>query len=174
MRAELRDVPFEELEKQWGGMLRRFALWRISGYEYDDLYQEMRLVLHKAQQSYDPTRGAAFITYLWRACLNKVGKLRHQTGAQKRVPQDSLVPLCLGDHAYDQVYCSACRELPSTINDTEVFDLLEGTSAEARRIAELSLYGETTRSEWLRRGMTPQQIKRGVSELKELLQGGAR
>lgn len=172
MVAEVSEISFEELEKQWGGMLRRFASWRIDGYDYDDLYQELRIVLYNAQRSYDATKGAAFITYLWRSCLNKVGKIRHQSAAQKRIPRDRLVSLCTDNHPYDQEHCPTCHVLPQTTNDTEVFDLLEGTSPEARRIAELSLYGETTRSEWLNRGMTPQQIKKGVKELRELMQGG--
>ena len=168
----MRATSFEELEHQWRGMLRRFASWRIPGYEYEDLHQELCVVLYNAQRSYDPNKGAAFITYLYRACLNKVRKLRHQSGALKRIPQDMVVPLCAGDHLNGYSYCATCTELPQVVDNLEVFELLEGVSPEARRVAELSLYGDTSREKWIERGMTPQEIKKGVEELKELLRGG--
>ena len=173
MDVEIRTVSYERLERQWSGMLRRFASWRIDGYDYDDLYQELRIVLYNAQRSYDPAKGAAFITYLWRACLNKVGKLRYQVAAQKRIPRGMLTPLCLGEHAHDMLaYCSTCHELPYVYDDVEVFELLEGASEEARKVATLALRGETTRAAWLKRGMTPRAIRKGVNDLKSILRGG--
>jgi DNA-directed RNA polymerase specialized sigma24 family protein len=167
-------MPYEELETQWAPMLHRFARWNIPGKDYDDLLQEMRIVLFKSQQTYDPKKGAKFITFLWRGCLNRIRKIRHQAiGTLKAIPQDKLVGLCDGDHApTESPYCPWCKRLPITEDDVEVFELLEGAPREAQWLAGLVLYGESNRWEWKRRGMTDEQIESGTEALKQFMQRG--
>ena len=168
--TDVKTLSYEELEKKFGGILRTFASWRIVDQTYEDLYQELRLVLWNAQRAYRPGGKAAFQTYLYRACVNKVGKLLHKTRAQKRVPKDLLVTLCDGHVGEPSGYCAVCHELPTTELDTEIFDLLMNASLEAQQLAGLVLYGDTTRDSWLRRGLTNGQIKKGINDLKEVLQ----
>lgn len=168
------QMSYEELEQQWGGMLHRFT-WDIDGMDRNDVLQELRIVLMLAQKQYDPTRGCAFSTYLWRSCLNKVGKLRHQVrNVKKRVPARMVVSLCEGDHGGtdDSSCCSTCLELPRCIDNVEILELLTGAAKEVRVLAGLILRGERTRRSWKQRGLTSEQIKRGVNGLKSLLKGG--
>lgn len=167
-------MSYEDLEAQWAPMLHRFARWNIPGKDYDDLYQEMRIVLFKSQQTYDPAKGAKFITFLWRGCLNKIRKIRHQAiGVQKAVPEGMLDRLCDGDHGpHEHGYCLWCQQLPSVEDDNEVFELLTGAPREAQWLAGLIFYGESHRWEWRRRGMTDKQIESGTEALKQFMQRG--
>lgn len=168
---KIQSLSYEELEKKYGGLLRMFASWRITDQMPEDLYQELRLVLWKAQQAYRSSKGAAFSTYLYRACLNKVGKLRDKTFAQKRVPAKARVPLCSEQHELaESSYCSMCFELPSVELDTEVIDLLAAASTEAKKVARLVLH-DVKRSAWLEKShLTQDQLKKGISDLKQVLQ----
>ncbi|KKL12933.1 hypothetical protein LCGC14_2530800 [marine sediment metagenome] len=168
------EMPYQELETQWLGMLRRFT-WNIDGMEREDVLQELRIVLMLAQKKYDPTLGYAFSTYLWRACLNRVGKLLHQTReVKRRVPVRLIFPLCDGEHGGEdrRGYCSTCLGLPKYNDDVEIMELLSNVSQESLMIAGLILRGESTRQSWELRGMNPEQIKEGVAGLKALLKGG--
>jgi RNA polymerase sigma factor (sigma-70 family) len=169
----VKSLSYEELERQWSGMLHRFATWRVPSYDYADVYQELRIVLWKAQQSYNPRRGVAFTTFLYRACVNKVGKLLDHTRARKRVPTDMQLQLCDDQHQ-ERRWCTVCKELPSTVMSTEAFDLLSMSSPEEQQLAGLVLYGYTRRSEWVRLGLTEEQIKRGIIDLKRVMKRRAR
>lgn len=170
---KIKDVPYADLEKQWSGMLHRF-LWRIEGLDPEDILQELRIVLMKAQQKYDPTKGVAFSTYLYRACKNRVGKLRHQAlNVKKRVPPSQQIVFCTNEHVDDVTgglkWCSTCRQLPNVIDNTEVFELLLDASENTKKVANQILLGYRTRRTWEENGMTPEQIKDGVRELRTLL-----
>lgn len=168
-----KQMSYEALEKQWGGMLRRF-IWNIPGMDREDVLQELRIVLMLAQQRYDPDRGCAFSTYLWRACVNKVGKLLYKTKeVKKRIPAWMIISLCEGDHSTSEsTYCPSCLELPWYLDDVEVLDLMTGESQEVQMLAGLILRGESTRKSWEQRGLSSSQIKQGVTGLKDLLKGG--
>ena len=167
------QMPYAELETQWLGMLRRFT-WDIDGMDKEDVLQELRIVLMMAQKKFDPTLGYAFSTYLWRACLNKVGKLLHQSkGVKRRIPARMIIPLCEGDHTGEaRGYCSTCLGLPTYHDNTEVMELLSGAPQEVLKLAWLILRGDATKRTWEQKGMTPQQIKVGITGLKGLLRGG--
>jgi len=167
------EMSYPELETQWLGMLRRFT-WNIDGMDSEDVLQELRIVLMLAQKKYDPTLGYAFSTYLWRACLNRVGKLLYQTReVKRRVPVRLIFPLCEGEHGGEdrKGYCSTCLGLPSYHDDMEIMELLSDAPQEVLMVAGLVLRGEDTRRSWELRGMTPEQIKTGVAGLKDLLKG---
>jgi hypothetical protein len=171
--VQIKDVPYEDLEKQWAGMLHRFV-WRIEGIDPEDILQELRVVLMNAQQRFDPAKGVAFSTYLWRACKNRVGKLRHQTlNVKKRIPPTQQVVFCDMEHSdtmYTEIrYCSICRQLPVEIDSTEMFDLLFGTSKDVRVLANLIVGGYRTRKTWEEYGLTSEQIKSGMAGLRTLL-----
>lgn len=164
----VKSMSYIELEEQWGGMLHKFAQWKVPGLEYDDVKQELRIVLYKAQQKYNSKFNASFTTYIYRAFLNKVRKLEDRTNALKRIPMNSLLPLC--DSGHDEgVWCLTCTYPPMAYDDTELLDLLGHASPEAQQIAVMSLRGETTRSAWTESGLSNEQIKTGLKELKGLI-----
>ncbi len=63
--------------EQWEPLVNKMA-WKIPvvGMDVEDVCQELRIVIHKAHEKYDPNRGASFKTYLYRAMLNRLLKLR--------------------------------------------------------------------------------------------------
>ena len=94
---------FEDLERQWAPLLRKFARWRIPGMEQSDIMQEMRIVLFNARRSYDDSKNAKFSTFLYTSCLNTALKLFYRAGegAKPRkgtIPRSLVDPLCPGDH----------------------------------------------------------------------------
>lgn len=165
----VKDLSYIELENQWGGMLHKFSQWRVPGMEYDDVKQELRIVLYKAQQKYNSRKPAAsFTTYIYRAFLNKVRKLEDRTTALKRIPTNNLLPLC--DSSHDEgAWCLTCTYPPMAYDNTELLDLLGHASPEAQQIAVMSLRGETSRTSWIESGLSNEQIKVGLKELKGLI-----
>ncbi len=163
--SSIKATPFKELEEQWEGMLHKFAQWN-TGMEREDLYQELRLLLFRAQQLFNPSAGAAFSTYLYNGCLNKVRKLEAQVKRVKsRVPPEALSPICMDDECLGR-----CAHVQlSLTDDVEVLEIVAHASFEARWIAALVMRGEGRRRDWAEFGMTPEQIKSGVKELKGLL-----
>ncbi len=172
------DFEYEALERQWTPMLRKFASWQIPGMDYADIMQEMKVVLVKAQQRYDSGKKAKFITFLYTSCLNTALKLLYKAG-KGRYPRKSTVPpslvdsLCNGDHG-DGVHCLLCASQQdlSMNDDLSMINLLSNASREARTIAGLVLYGNTSRRSWTDAGLTRRQIIDGTNELKVLLKGG--
>ena len=162
----VKDIPFEKFEAQWEGMLFKFARWN-TGMEQEDVYQELRILLFRAQGLFDPSKGAAFSTYLYNGCLNKVRNLEGRVkNIRSRIPPAMVSPLCTDEVCLG--YSCAHVELETT-DDVEALELLSDASLEARWIAALVLRGETRRRDWTEFGMTPEQIKVGVKELKGLL-----
>ncbi len=174
----MNDFEYEALERQWAPLLRRFASWRIPGMDYDDIMQEMRIVLLKARQGYDEGKHTKFITFLYTSCLNTALKLFYKAGEgahprKSTVPQSVVDPLCGGDHGDGEAcpWCARQRDLYAR-DDLNMIDLLSNASPEAKAIAGLIIGGNTSRRAWSDAGMTRRQITDGANELKALLKGG--
>ena len=153
------DLTYEALETQWMPLLRMFARWRI-GMEHEDLLQELRIILFNAQGKYDPGRGVAFKTYLFRALLNRALKLRQQVNAVKaRVPPGMLVSL---------------DDVPEPVAEDEM-GLLEALSGiqhgGVRELATLIVRGENTPTMRKLRGLTPRKTRAAMRSLEALLKG---
>ncbi len=171
-------TDYKRLEEQWSSLLRKFASWRIPGMDYDDVMQEMRVVLFNADRNYDPGKNAKFITFLYTSCLNTALKLLYKAGGGSKprkatVPQSITDPLCDGDHG-DSIACSWCAAQQNlmAVDDMSMVDLLSNASAEAQTIAGLVLSGNGSRRAWSDFGLTRMQITSGTRELKTLLKGG--
>lgn len=151
------DFAYEALEKQWMPLLRMFANWRI-GMESEDLLQELRIILFNAQGKYDPDRGVAFKTYLFRALLNRVLKLRQQINAVKaRVPPGMHVPL---DGAPE----------PAAEDEVGLLEVLSGIQHDGvRELATLIVRGENTPTTRKLRGLAPRETRAAMRSLKALL-----
>ena len=148
------QVPFERLEELWRPLLSKFAGWNI-GLPREDLYQELLLVLWRAQTGYSPDKGASFQTYLYTALLNKVGTLNHRlNGTKSRVPTSFLVPLCDGLHSREE-RCGICGVATAT-DDVSAIDALSALRTKDLH-AVMRAYAERK----------PDQIKKARSILKK-------
>lgn len=69
----------QDLITQWTPkiykMLQRYPVY---GHEYEDLVQELKMVILRCDKKFDAGRGASFHTYLHRALLNKILQLRNR------------------------------------------------------------------------------------------------
>jgi RNA polymerase sigma factor (sigma-70 family) len=158
-------MGYNELEEQWRPLIHKFsAKYTIPGYDPEDLEQELRIVLHKADQLFDPNKGTKFITYLYTAFNARLSKLyRDLQGRQKNVPANmvSYIP-----DGYDFLY----KEEP----DYDDIDLFTGLSFPASQIGSMVLEGKETWVEWKAAGMTGEEIRTGLVELRSALKGGLR
>jgi RNA polymerase sigma factor (sigma-70 family) len=156
-------MEYNELEKQWAPLIHKFSYkYIIPGYDAEDLAQELRLVLHRADKLFDPNKGTKFITYLYAAFNAKLITIhRNVQGRQKHVPAKmvSYIP-----EGIDFIH----KEEPNYEN----IDLFTGLSFEATRLSELVLSGKEEYEEWLDAGMTKKNIRTGLIELQEALRGG--
>jgi len=153
-KVQIGRVPFEQLEERWRPLLSKFASWNI-GMPREDLYQELLLVLWKAQQGYSPDKKASFQTYLYTALFNKVGTLNHRLNDTKsRIPTSSLIPLCDGFHSSEE-RCGICGSAQAT-DDVSAINVL---SVLDRKNLHAVMRAYTERK--------PDQIKKARSILKK-------
>ncbi len=169
---------YEALEQTWTPLLHKIARWGVPGLEIDDVLQELRLTLLSTQQRYDSTKGATFMTYLYRACKNKVLKLRKEANAKGRVPVHQQVRLMAAAPGADfqEGGCPdrGCRDSHYQVADPgqssgDETDLLVGLSPATRRLAELIIQNETKRADWIYYGLSTIQINAGLAELRVAL-----
>ncbi len=156
-------MEYNELEKQWTPLINKFSIsYNFPGYDTEDVAQELRIVLHRVNQLYDPDKGTKFITYLYNAFNARVRKLNRDTqGRKKNIPKNIISYL----HDRNNIQLS---EEP----DYDDIDLFAGLSLEASQISALVLDGKEKRKDWLASGMSKENIKTGLNELKQALKGG--
>jgi len=171
-------IDFRALETQWTPLLRKFASWRIPGMEYEDIMQEMRIVLFNVQRNYDQTKNTKFLTFLYASFLNTALKLLYKSGEgckprKGTIPQGIINPLCDGKHD-EGVGCSWCmaQQSMSVVDDVSMIDLLSHASYEAQAIAGFIIRGDTNKKGWTNFGLTGGQIISGTRELRKLLKEG--
>lgn len=150
----------------WRPLLERFCSYteRMPGfnsnvYTREDVLQELRIRLQRAQEKYDPSKGVKFVTYLWKTCFNRIEQLyRKQNGTRSRVPQGLICYFPYDDFGL------------RVFDDHSAVDLLYGAPAEVHKLAQLILAGAEDREEWKKHGLTDGQIEQGVAGLKDLLE----
>ncbi|MEK0326872.1 MAG: sigma factor, partial [Nitrosopumilus sp.] len=87
-----KNDSFEILDKKYKPLMHKFNNhYKIPGYETDDIIQELRLSLLRAQQLYNPTREVSFMTYLYKAFDYKMKLLyRNVQGRKKDIPVNRI------------------------------------------------------------------------------------
>ena len=157
-------MSFTGLEAQWKPLINKFSYkYVIPGQDAEDIAQELRVVLLKAQRTYDPDKGIKFITYLYKMFDSRIKNIWRDTqGRKKHVPHGLISPL-------DSVYYS--RDKGYNL-EKDNMELLAGLSANASSIASSILEGNTRRKDWLAAGMTKDEVKSGLSDLRLALKGG--
>ena len=156
------ELSYDELEGQWQRMLHKFsAKYVIPGYDREDVLQELRMTLVRAQELYNPDKGTKFITYLYGAFDSKCKQLyRDVQGRQKHVPAN-MMNVGLDDNHHR-----------ATKDDYENVDILTGLSPSAVRMSILILEGKAKRKDWLAAGMTKDEVRMAKKELALALEEG--
>jgi len=92
----------------------RNSYYVVPDFAPEDMEQELLAVLWFVVQSYDPTKGALFNSYMQQCFRNKISTLRRETRAQKRTAEIVSLDVEAVQNAID-----ARRTLPSA-EDTAV------------------------------------------------------
>lgn len=69
------EKPFQTLLDQARGLVERLAYVSLTGYDREDVLQEIRLTVYRCWKTYDPTRGASFyhlVTLAWNRRLARL------------------------------------------------------------------------------------------------------
>ena len=189
---DIRLIPYEELEKTWTPLLAMFSRMRVGGFmEREDLLQELRIVLYKCQQNYNPALGVSFKTFLFQACHNAIATLRAFHGRTVRIPPMPVILLSKIqmevtknyndiDIRERPVHITPFREVPETdttvetilrkFKDEELLNELALQSPEARVIADYVISGRVYMKEWT--NLSPKDRKEGREFLQNFLRGG--
>ena len=76
---DVKGSSFESLDNKFKPLMHSFDnKYKVPGYDTDDVIQELRLSLLRAQQLYNPDRKVSFMTYLYTAFNFKM-KLLYRT-----------------------------------------------------------------------------------------------
>ena len=156
---------FEILDKKYKPLMHKFNNhYKIPGYETDDIIQELRLSLLRAQQLYNPTREVSFMTYLYKAFDYKMKLLyRNVQGRKKDIPVNRISYIH-EEHVME----------PSVIDDNlDTAEILAGLGKEARKLSEQILEGNINHKGWLAAGLSREEIEHGKAELIIALTDGA-
>ena len=80
----MKPVVYDEEEAEealikYEDIIRRLSyIFKVEGYDHDDLEQEFRMVLLGCMSKFDKSRDVTFNTYLTRSCENRVKRLRRK------------------------------------------------------------------------------------------------
>ena len=138
--------------------------YRIPGYDTDDIIQELRLSLLRAQQLFNPDRKVSFMTYLYTAFDFKM-KLLYRTvqGRKKDIPVNRI----------SYIYEENIIEPHMIDKNLDTVELLAGLGKEARKLSEQILRGNVNKKSWLAAGLSEEEIEHGTQELIIALTDGA-
>ncbi|MGN0522936.1 MAG: sigma-70 family RNA polymerase sigma factor [Eubacterium sp.] len=139
--------------------------------EKDDLVQEGLIGLLAAINSYNPEKGAKFVTYASRCIDNSVQTALRKFSRLKDIPQSSLVAL---DESYmeSMVGLSAedeylAKESVSTLTDV----LYEGLSRFENEVLRLHIVGCSYNEIADRLGKNPKAIDNAIQRIRKKLNG---
>lgn len=158
-----KELSFDFLDNKYKPLMHKFAnKYSIPGYDIDDIIQELRMSMMKAQEMYDPNKGAAFGTYLQKTFDSKMKSIWiREQGRKKNIPAKKIISIAL------------IVEKP-IINQNELDDIemLTGLSKEATILSKEILKGNTSNISWLATGLTQREIRLGKQEILDAITGG--
>ena len=59
------NAEYGTLEAQWEPLMRKFAGWSVPNMDFEDIMQEMRIVLIKSQRRFNKSKNTKFITFFY-------------------------------------------------------------------------------------------------------------
>ena len=162
---DVKGSSFESLDNKFKPLMHSFDnKYKVPGYDTDDVIQELRLSLLRAQQLYNPDRKVSFMTYLYTAFNFKM-KLLYRTvqGRKKDIPVNRIS------------YIHEENIIEPFIVDVnlDTVELLAGLGKEAKELSEQILKGNADKKGWLAAGLSEEEIEHGTQELIIALTDGA-
>lgn len=181
----MNDAEYAELETQWEPLMRKFASWSVPNMDYEDIMQEMRIVLFKSQRRFDKSKNTKLITFFYMVFLNRVLGLLRDSGSgskpyMKYVPASMVFPLCEGGHGEggtcENLWCTALAvqrlgQEDRRLSDLSLSQAFDGVSNDAKRLANLIIKDRWSATE-VKKIMGTKRAKEGIAELKLVLRGG--
>lgn len=163
MKIDVKELSFEYLDKKYKPLMYKFSnRYTIPGYDEDDIIQELRISMLKAQKLYSSNRNSSFMTYLYKTFDSRMkGIYRDTQGRKKDIPQKRISSL------YMIVETPAIHK-----NELDDIEMLTGLGKEARIISEEILKGNTSNKSWLAAGLTKKEIILGKKEIIDAVTGG--
>lgn len=82
----LQAERFEAAQLEYSKKIRTAAKnshFKFPGYDVDDMYQELLVVLWESVTLYDPNKGATFNTFFWMRARQKIGMLDRKYNEMK-------------------------------------------------------------------------------------------
>lgn len=156
------ECSFEELYNQWKDLIYKFS-WKyiIPGWEHEDIEQELKIALLRAQETFDPDKHVLFKTYLYKVLDSKMKVLYRDTqGRKKHIPEKTLTRFSAFE-GYE----------PYVLDNTDTIDVLQGLSPQAVKLGTLIITSprKTRKSDWLLSGLTKEEVTTGLKDLREAL-----
>lgn len=135
------NIPFEEALKQYHNFIwQQINRYNIAGREDDDLYSILSMELYNAIQTYDPTKGVKFMSYLGKLFNSKLSlEISHSKRVKNgdetyykasrldRVTKESKGSeyemtygemVLIGDYTYDDLsYRHLCNSVYEVLNE---------------------------------------------------------
>jgi len=165
---DVKELPFEFLDKKYKPLMHKFDnRYVIPGYDTDDIIQELRMSMVKAQKEYSPNRGAEFGTFLYNVFNNRMrGIYRDIQGRKKDIPIRKISSLDMIGHLI-----GATAPVHEDI-ETSAIDIQTGLGKEATTLSNEILKGNTSNRSWLAAGLTQREILLGKQEIYSAITGG--
>lgn len=159
-RRTMYTQSYDELEKQYAKLLNKFSSWYIPNMDRDDIKQELRAVLFKANNQFDSTKNVRFLTYLYTAFNNTIKKLSYRSmGQNTYTPQ---IPISIDDCYNETVVIPDMDPY-----DSDLFEIVGLASPNTQLVAQLLTAGFSLRD--LQNVLAKQDIQTALAELKRLL-----
>lgn len=77
--SKINEWELEEILLKYEPLIQNLAKYhKVDNLDKEDVEQELRLVLIKCVENFNPDKGVQFDTYFTRSALNKINKLRRQ------------------------------------------------------------------------------------------------
>lgn len=171
MINDIKSMSFEDLMKQWTPLIEKFSSWNVRNMDRDDVRQEMLLSLWNAQRTWDFNK-ASFKTYFYKLCTNRLIYLEHiYNNRQCRNPLGELISLDFTDEGFSDNYLKDFADTSNELENAEIYTDIYSASNEAKIIA-LDILGDLSPKDWGERfDLTQQEIEKGITELKNILEG---
>jgi hypothetical protein len=188
------DQPYDQLEAEYFPymvrVLSQMGFREIPGWDQDDLQQELRIVLWRAQQNFNPTlmpkaavgqfKPAVFKTYLRSAIWNRMNKIRYRelfalrrgavlTGERRTTGKEKPDKEARYALSLDTIEV----QVGAVMRDIADVDLFVDMPEQPKRVAEYVLRcGRFQRGPVLRDlGLTPEELDDSLRILQDRLVG---
>lgn len=169
---------FEPLFERFAPLVKKFnKFYYLKDMEEEDFRQEARIVLHKALEGYDATRGMRFAGYYKLMLQHHIYSLIRKDVAMKRaVDKESLSYDFLTENNYSARLPIAVRELGKHLSPEDIVQVRESAlgyfeilSVFEKQVFRSYLEGKDFQQTALEMGCHPNQVKHAYDRCRQKL-----